>query len=71
MLALARRVSQAGIPVFAVHGLRDPVCPRGNPHRLARAVPGVHVAFVNAGHLGSEPALARAMKRSIDAMLAT
>lgn len=70
LLALARRVSEAGIAVFAVHGLHDPVCPPDNPRRLARVMPGVHFEFVNAGHLASEPALARAMLRAIDSMLA-
>ncbi|APA87665.1 alpha/beta hydrolase [Paraburkholderia sprentiae WSM5005] len=58
LLSLARRAAAAGVPIAAVHGSRDPVCPRGNPRRLARAVPSARVEYVSAaGHLTSDPAL--------------
>ncbi|WP_206951987.1 alpha/beta fold hydrolase [Trinickia acidisoli] len=69
LLALAREVERAGIPAYAIHGLRDPVCPPGNVQRLARAIPGVRAEFANAGHLASKPALGRALARTVETML--
>ncbi|RFU49324.1 alpha/beta fold hydrolase [Paraburkholderia sp. DHOC27] len=57
LLALARRAAAAGVPMAAVHGSRDPVCPPRNLQRLSRAVPTAHVERVRAGHLTSDPAL--------------
>jgi proline iminopeptidase len=57
LLSLARRAASAGVPLAAVHGSRDPVCPSTNLRRLARAVPAAHVEWVGAGHLASDPAL--------------
>ncbi|MFM0043339.1 alpha/beta fold hydrolase [Paraburkholderia sediminicola] len=57
LLSLARRAAEAGVPLVAVHGLRDPVCPPGNLRRLAHAVPAARVEYVRAGHLASNPAL--------------
>ena len=57
LLSLARRAAAAGVPLAAVHGSRDPVCPPANLQRLARAVPAAHVERVRAGHLASDPAL--------------
>ena len=68
LLSLARRAGLAGVPFAAVHGLRDPVCPPSNLDRLARAVPDVRVTRVQAGHLGSEPALAASLTEAIEAM---
>jgi proline iminopeptidase len=61
LMALAKRAVASGVAVHAVHGLRDPVCPPGNLHRLMRAVPAVHGRFVDAGHLASDPRLAEAL----------
>jgi len=66
LLSLARRAADAGVPLFAVHGTRDPVCPPDNLHRLAHAVPTAHVAFVRAGHLASEPALGLRVAQAIE-----
>ncbi|MBR8236173.1 alpha/beta hydrolase [Burkholderia sp. AU42008] len=71
VLALARRAAQAGVPLFAAHGMDDPVCPVGNVERLARAVPEANVERVKAGHLASDPALARSVARAVHAMFAT
>ena len=68
LLSLARRAGLAGVPFAAVHGLRDPVCPPSNLDRLARAVPDVRVTRVQAGHLGSEPALAASLTEAIEAV---
>jgi proline iminopeptidase len=57
LLSFARRAAAAGVPLFAVHGSRDPVCPPDNLRRLARAVPNAHIECVRAGHLASDPAL--------------
>ncbi|CAB3683585.1 alpha/beta fold hydrolase [Paraburkholderia rhynchosiae] len=57
LLSLAHRAAAAGVPLAAVHGSRDPVCPPDNLWRLARAVPTAHVECVRAGHLASDPAL--------------
>jgi proline iminopeptidase len=57
LLALARRAAAAGVPLAAVHGSRDPVCPPANLRRLTRAVPTARVECVRAGHLASDPAL--------------
>ncbi|OJA92568.1 prolyl aminopeptidase, partial [Burkholderia ubonensis] len=61
LLALARRASNAGVPLFAAHGMRDPVCPVGNVARLGRAVPAARIERVPAGHLAGAPALARSV----------
>ncbi|KVL27693.1 alpha/beta fold hydrolase [Burkholderia sp. MSMB1835] len=71
VLALARRAAQAGVPLFAAHGMRDPVCPVDNVERLARAAPDAEIECVKAGHLASEPALARSVARAVHAMFAT
>ncbi|KVC89299.1 prolyl aminopeptidase [Burkholderia ubonensis] len=70
LLALARRASDAGVPLFAAHGMRDPVCPLGNVARLGRAVPAARIERVPAGHLAGDPALARSVARAIHAMFA-
>lgn len=57
LLALARHAAAAGVPLAAVHGSRDPVCPPGNLRSLVRAVPAAHVECVRAGHLASDPRL--------------
>ncbi|KOR20107.1 alpha/beta fold hydrolase [Burkholderia cenocepacia] len=71
VLALARRAAQANVPLFAAHGMHDPVCPVGNVERLARAVPEAEIERVQAGHLASDPALARSVARAVNAMFAT
>lgn len=71
VLALARRAAQAGVPLFAAHGRHDPVCPVGNVERLARATPEAEIERVQAGHLASDPALARSVARAVNAMFAT
>ena len=68
LLSFARRAARAGVPLAAVHGLRDPVCSPTNLKRLARAVPNVRRTLVQAGHLGSEPALASSLSKAIEAM---
>jgi proline iminopeptidase len=69
LLSLARRASAAGVPIAAVHGARDPVCPRGNLRRLARAVPSARVELVSAaGHLSSDPALHVRVAHALAAM---
>ncbi len=70
VLALARRATEAGVPLFAAHGMHDPVCPVGNVARLARAAPEVDIERVHAGHLASDPALARSVARAVHAMFA-
>ncbi|AXK67253.1 alpha/beta fold hydrolase [Burkholderia sp. IDO3] len=70
LLALARQAAQAGVPLHAVHGMRDRVCPVGNVERLARAVPSAVVERVPAGHLASDGALARGVARAVREMLA-
>lgn len=57
LLSLARRAAAAGVPLAAVHGGHDPVCPADNMRRLARAVPAARIERVRAGHLTSDPAL--------------
>ena len=68
LLSLARRAAAAGVPLAALHGSRDPVCPRGNLRRLARAVPTARVECVRAGHLASDPALRDSVMRALAAM---
>ncbi|MEM5438858.1 alpha/beta fold hydrolase [Paraburkholderia diazotrophica] len=65
LIALAKRAVAAGVAIRAVHGLRDPVCPPENLHRLMRAIPAVHGRFVDAGHLASDPRLARTLIATI------
>ena len=69
LLSLARRAAAAGVPIAAVHGARDPVCPRGNLRRLSRAVPSARVELVSAaGHLASDPALHARVAHALAAM---
>ncbi|WP_175924116.1 alpha/beta fold hydrolase [Burkholderia latens] len=69
LLALARQAAQAGVPIHAVHGTRDRVCPVDNVDRLARAVPAAIVERVAAGHLATDDALARGVARAVRDML--
>lgn len=71
VLSLARQAARAGVPLAAVHGARDPVCPIGNLRRLAHAVPSIRTTRVDAGHLGREPALAAGVASAIEAMFAS
>jgi proline iminopeptidase len=68
LLSLARRAASAGVPLAAIHGSRDPVCPPANTRRLSRAVPTAHVDSVRAGHLASDPALHAHVARALAAM---
>ncbi|ASW02502.1 alpha/beta fold hydrolase [Paraburkholderia aromaticivorans] len=68
LLSLARRAAAAGVPLAAVHGSRDPVCPPGNLRRLTRAVPAARVEYVRAGHLGSDPRLHERVAHALTAM---
>ncbi|CAN0624965.1 proline iminopeptidase [Burkholderia multivorans] len=70
LLAMARRAADAGVPLFAVHGLRDPVCPPCNVERLSRAVPAARIERVRAGHLASDPELARSVARAVRVLFA-
>ncbi|MFC5429716.1 alpha/beta fold hydrolase [Paraburkholderia denitrificans] len=71
LLAFARNAQHAGVPIYAVHGLRDPVCPVRNVDRLAKATPGAHITRVPGGHLASDPALKRGVAQAIRAMFAS
>lgn len=68
LLSLARRAAAAGVPLAAIHGSRDPVCPPDNLRRLTRAVPAARVEYVRAGHLGSDPALHERVARALSMM---
>jgi proline iminopeptidase len=68
LLSLARRAAACGVPLAAVHGSRDPVCPPENLRRLACAVPHAHVECVRAGHLASDPALHERVAHALAAM---
>jgi proline iminopeptidase len=68
LLSLARHAAAAGVPLTAVHGSRDPVCPPANPRRLLRAVPAAHLDYVRAGHLASDPALHACVAQALAAM---
>jgi proline iminopeptidase len=68
LLSLARRAAAAGVPLAAVHGSRDPVCPPDNLRRFARAVPAAQVELVSAGHLASDPALHERVAHVLAAM---
>jgi proline iminopeptidase len=70
LLAFARTAENAGVPIFAVHGLRDPVCPVSNVERLAKVAPLAHIARVPGGHLASDAALKRGVAQAVQAMLA-
>lgn len=71
LLDFARKAEQAGIPIHAVHGRRDPVCPVRNVARLAQAAPTAHIARVRGGHLASDPALRQSVGQAVRAMLAS
>jgi proline iminopeptidase len=68
LLSCARRAAAAGVPLAAVHGSRDPVCPPDNLRRLARAVPAAHTECVRAGHLASDPALHERVTCALETM---
>ncbi|WP_438287332.1 alpha/beta fold hydrolase [Paraburkholderia phenoliruptrix] len=65
LLSLSRRAAAAGVPLAAVHGSRDPVCPPHNVRRLARAVPAAHIECAQGGHLASDPALHAGVARAL------
>ncbi|MCG5078832.1 alpha/beta fold hydrolase [Paraburkholderia tagetis] len=71
LLALARHAETAGVPIHAVHGLRDPVCPVRNVERLAKAAPTARMVRVSGGHLTSDPALKHGVVQAVRAMLAS
>ena len=72
LLAHARRAAASGVPLAALHGRRDPVCPRDNLRRFARAVPSARVEYVaNAGHLATDPPLRARLKRALGALSVT
>lgn len=71
LLALARHAAAAGVPIIAVHGTRDPVCPPDNLRRFSRAVPAAHIERVRAGHLANHPALHQRLARALETMFAT
>lgn len=66
---LARRVHEGGINVTAVHGRRDPLCPPENLAWLRRHMPAMHAVLVDAGHLGSEPGMIRALADALNEMV--
>lgn len=68
LLRHARRAALSGVPISAVHGTLDPVCPIETLDRLAHAVPGIRAMRVHAGHLGSDPMMADTLARAIEAM---
>ncbi|MCX4163456.1 MULTISPECIES: alpha/beta fold hydrolase [Paraburkholderia] len=69
LLELARNAARTGVPLAAVHGTRDPVCPRDNLRRLAHAVPTAQIEYVpGAGHLASDPALHERVARALETM---
>jgi proline iminopeptidase len=71
LLERAREAQAAGVPLFAVHGVHDPVCPPDNLRRLARKVPAASIAYVDGGHLATDPQLARSMEQMIEAAFIT
>lgn len=72
LISLARRAAAAGVPLAALHGRRDPVCPRDNLRRFARAVPSARIEYVaNAGHLATDPPLRARLMRALGAMFVT
>ncbi|PXW28509.1 prolyl aminopeptidase Serine peptidase. MEROPS family S33 [Paraburkholderia caballeronis] len=72
LLTLARRAAAAGVPLVALHGRRDPVCPPANLGRLARSVPSARVEYIaNAGHLATDPRLRKPLMRSLATMFVT
>ncbi|NLP60233.1 alpha/beta fold hydrolase [Paraburkholderia sacchari] len=70
LLSFARTAEQAGVPIYSVHGLRDPVCPVRNVDRLAAAAPTARIARVRGGHLASDPELKQSVVQAVRAMLA-
>jgi len=72
LISLARRAAAAGVPLAALHGRRDPVCPPDNLRRFARAVPSARVEYVaNAGHLATDPPLRARVMRTLGTMFVT
>ena len=67
VLALARATGRAGLQGDIVHGRRDPVCPFANAAALGAAWPALRVQGVDAGHLGMEPPIRRALKERVQA----
>jgi proline iminopeptidase len=65
VLAMAHIAGEAGLPGEIVHGRRDPVCPPGNVLDLQRVWSGLRAQIVAAGHLGSEPAIRRALAECV------
>lgn len=55
------------VPLTLLHGRFDAVCSPRNVQQVLQAWPGSSVQWVHAGHLGSEPALRRAMACAVGA----
>jgi proline iminopeptidase len=67
VLVHARAAGKAGFGGDIVHGRRDPVCPPANMQALVGAWPALRAQQVEAGHLGTEPAIRRALAACVAA----
>ncbi len=56
-------------PALAVHGRRDRACPAGNLRVLQRWLPRLRVRLIDAGHLETDPAMLRALRAGLGALL--
>jgi proline iminopeptidase len=68
LLAAAAKIPRS-VPVHIIQGRYDLVCPAVSAYRLSKAIRHSHLTMTMAGHAGSEPATAAALRRATDALL--
>ena len=68
LLRAAAKIPKS-VPVHIIQGRYDLVCPPAAAWRLHQAVPHSHITFTMAGHAGSEPPTAAALRAATDSLV--
>jgi proline iminopeptidase len=67
LLAAAAKIPKS-VPVYIVQGRYDLVCPAASAIALASVIPHANLTLTIAGHAGSEPENAKALREATDAL---
>ena len=65
----AMALREAALPVLAVQGRRDRVCPAANLRLLRGWLPAMEARVIDTGHLETEPAMLRALRQGLARLL--
>lgn len=65
----AMALREAALPVLAVQGRRDRVCPASNLRLLRGWLPAMEARMIDSGHLETEPAMLRALRQGLARLL--